>query len=63
MPVTQLQKQVLQVLAANRSQDSHFAGGVVLNAAENSARYSQDFNIFHEVEAEVARASDVDMAT
>lgn len=63
MPLTPLQKQVLQVLAANRSEDSHFAGGLVLHSLEDSARFSHDFDIFHEAEEEVARASDGDVAT
>ncbi|MBL9153206.1 MAG: hypothetical protein JNK37_12005 [Verrucomicrobiales bacterium] len=62
MPLTTLQKQVLRVLAVNRSEESHFAGGLVLNAPEDSARYSHDFDIFHEAESEVARASDRDVA-
>ncbi len=63
MPLTALQKRVLQILAANRSAESHFAGGLVLNAADNSPRYSHDFDIFHDAEAEVARASDLDFAS
>jgi hypothetical protein len=35
--------------------------GLVLNAGEDSPRYSHDFDIFHEAEAEVARASDLDV--
>lgn len=62
MPLTSLQKQVLQVLAANRSEESHFAGGLVLNATDDSPRYSHDFDIFHEADSEVARASDADFA-
>jgi len=61
MPLTALQKDVLAVLAANRSEESHFAGGVVLNAAEDSARYSHDFDIFHELAEEVTRASSRDV--
>ena len=49
MPLTALQKDVLALLAAHRSEESHFAGGAVLNAAEDSARYSHDFDIFHEL--------------
>jgi len=62
MPLTTLQKQVLRVLAANRSEESHFAGGLVLNSADDSPRFSHDFDIFHEAESEVARASDLDVA-
>jgi hypothetical protein len=61
MPLTSLQKDVLAVLAKNRSEESHFAGGIVLNAAENSARYSHDFDIFHELAEEVTRASTKDV--
>ena len=63
MPLTSLQKQVLQLLATQRSEASHFAGGLVLNATDDSARFSHDFDIFHEAEAEVARASETDLAT
>lgn len=61
MPLTTLQKDVLAILAAHRSEESHFAGGVVLNAAEDSARYSHDFGIFHELAEEVTRASSRDV--
>jgi len=57
MPLTSVQKDVMQVIAANRSEDSHFAGGLVLNPSENSPRHSNDFDIFHHAEEDVARAS------
>ncbi len=63
MPLTKFQKLVLAVLAANRSEESHFAGGLVLNVAEDSARFSHDFDIFHEEAAEVVRASEHDVAS
>ena len=62
MPLTSLQKDVLVILAANRTEESHFAGGVVLNAADDSVRFSHDFDIFHELAEEVARASNRDVA-
>lgn len=61
MPLTPLQKEILAVLAGNRSEESHFAGGMVLNAAEDSARFSHDFDIFHELAEEVSRASHRDV--
>ena len=61
MPLTALQKDALAVLARNRSEESHFAGGIVLNAADDSARFSHDFDIFHELAEEVARASNRDV--
>lgn len=62
MPLTPLQKAVLAVLARSRSEGSHFAGGIVLHADENSARYSRDFDIFHEAQSEVTRASEADVS-
>ena len=62
MPLTQFQRDVLAIISANRSDDSHFAGGVVINREETSIRYSKDFDIFHEAESEVARASNQDIA-
>ena len=61
MPLTAFQKEVLAVLAANRSEESHFAGGLVLNADERSPRFSHDFDIFHEAGEEVVRASNRDV--
>src|SRR3989442_1767730 len=61
MPLTALQKEVLAILAGNRSEESHFAGGVVINAADGSARFSHDFDIFHELAEEVTRASNRDV--
>src|ERR1051325_122968 len=63
MPLTALQKEVLKVLAANRSEESHFAGGLVLTAADDSPRFSHDFDIFHELAEEVTRASTQDVAS
>ena len=63
MPLSAFQKEVLAVLAANRSEESHFAGGIVLNAPDNSPRFSRDFDIFHEVAKEVVRASDHDVVS
>ena len=61
MPLTPLQKDVLAILAGNRSEESHFAGGIVLNVAADSARFSHDFDIFHELAEEVTRASNRDV--
>src|SRR6266487_4691983 len=61
MPLTAIQKDVLTVLAANRNEESHFAGGIVLHVADDSARLSHDFDIFHELAEEVTRASSLDV--
>jgi hypothetical protein len=54
MPLTPFQKEVMAVLAANRSEASHVAGGVVINAADDSARFSKDSDIFHQSVEELA---------
>ncbi len=41
MPLTALQKDVLAILAGNRSAESHFAGGIVLNAADDPAKLEE----------------------
>jgi hypothetical protein len=61
MPLSALQKDVLAVLARNRSEESHFAGGIVMHAGDDSARFSHDFDIFHELACEVTRASEFDV--
>ncbi len=38
MPLTDFQREVLAVIVANRSEESHFAGGLVLNATPESPR-------------------------
>lgn len=63
MPLTAIQREALAVIAGNRSADSHFAGGLVINSGDESPRYSHDFDIFHDAELEVARASDADVAS
>src|SRR2546421_6022923 len=42
MPLTRVQKEALAILASNRSAESHFAGEVVLNAPDDSARLSDE---------------------
>lgn len=62
MPLTEFQKGVLRLIAANRSVDSHIAGGLVLNASDDSPRFSQDVDIFHEAAEEVVRSSELDVS-
>jgi hypothetical protein len=63
MPLTSFQKDVLAVIRANRSEESHFAGGMVLNYDDNSSRFSRDFDIFHESANEVVVSSRKDVET
>lgn len=61
MPLTPFQKQILAILKDLRSEESHFAGGIVLNAKDDSPRFSRDFDIFHASAEAVAQASLVDV--
>jgi hypothetical protein len=62
MPLTDFQAEVLRVIAGNRSIGSHVAGGVALNAAPGSARFSEDIDLFHDAGEAVATASEQDCA-
>ncbi|HMO49951.1 MAG TPA: nucleotidyl transferase AbiEii/AbiGii toxin family protein [Kiritimatiellia bacterium] len=61
MPLTSFQKEVLTILRDNRSERSHFAGGLVLNAPDDSSRFSHDFDIFRESAEDVVRCSQRDV--
>ncbi len=63
MPLTSFQQEVLNTLVANRSETSHFAGGLVLHAPPESARYSRDFDLFHDAIEDLVRASEKDVAS
>lgn len=63
MPLTDFQREVLAVLSSLRSETSHFAGGLVLNAPDGSARYSRDFDLFHDTVEDLVAASERDVAT
>ncbi len=60
MPLTTIQKQVLFLLAANRSEDSHLAGAAGLHMSEKSPRRSADIDLFHDCEQAVAMAFKMD---
>jgi hypothetical protein len=61
MPLTNFQKEVIGVLVGNRSESSHVAGGLVLNAPEDSARYSHDFDFFHDAVEDLVVTSERDV--
>ncbi|MBF0628280.1 MAG: nucleotidyl transferase AbiEii/AbiGii toxin family protein [Magnetococcales bacterium] len=60
MPLTPLQRDVLRVLAAQRTPESYVAGGVALN--RTGPRYSEDIDIFQDSEAACAAAAEADHA-
>jgi hypothetical protein len=60
MPLTPFQKGVARLLIANRTPESHIAGGAVINRGETGLRYSDDLDIFHDVAASVAACAEAD---
>jgi len=61
VPLSPFQAKVAKLLAANRSPDSHLAGGAALHIAPNSLRYSNDLDYFHDSEERVAKAFEDDL--
>lgn len=62
MPLTKFQSKLAKLLATNRSEDSHLAGGAALHFQPNSIRYSQDLDYFHDSEMRVLQAFKLDQA-
>jgi hypothetical protein len=63
LPLTPFQRQVLRLLAGNRTPDSYLAGGTALHFSPRSRRYSKDLDFFHDSEERVASAFAQDAAT
>jgi hypothetical protein len=62
VPLTDFQRQLLAVLAAEPTADRYLAGGAALHFAPNSVRYSDALDFFHDSEDRVARAYAADKA-
>lgn len=60
MPLSQVQVDVLRLLASHRDPESYVAGSTPLN--RYAARYSGDIDVFHDREERVARAAQEDAA-
>jgi len=60
MPLTAFQRGVARLLAKHRNPESHVAGGAVLNRGQDSTRFSEDLDIFHDVAASVAASAEAD---
>ncbi len=61
MPLSDLQRKLLRLLAAHRDPESDVAGSSFL--VRDGARFSGDIDIFHDREDRVARAASEDVAT
>ena len=49
MPLTEFQRGVARVIAANRNPGSHIAGGAVINRGADGLRISDDLDIFNDM--------------
>ena len=61
MPLSNIQSEILRLLAAHRNPESYVAGAVPLN--RDGPRYSDDIDIFHDREESVAAAATADAAS
>ncbi len=62
MPLTELQRTILALLAQTRAPDSYLVGGAALHFTPNSVRYSNDLDFFHDSLQRVASAFSDDEA-
>ena len=63
MPLTRMHAELLALIAANRNPESYVAGATVLHIAEDTPRFSDDLDLFHDLEDSVARSAETDAAT
>jgi hypothetical protein len=61
VPLSNIQSEILRLLAAHRNPESYIAGAVPLN--RDGPRYSDDIDIFHDQEESVAAAAVADTAS
>jgi hypothetical protein len=61
LPLTNIQSDVLRLLASHRDSESYVAGATPLN--RNTTRYSSDIDVFHDREERVVEAAFKDAAT
>ncbi len=62
MPLTPLQIQILKTIAINRGQDSYIAGAIVQHIDNDSPRFSDDLDLFHDLQEKVAQCAEQDAA-
>ena len=63
MPLTEYQRCVLRLLAANRSPDSYVAGGTLVHQGDATPRDCIDIDLIHDPAASVVACAAVDIAT
>ena len=60
MPLTDIQREVFEVIRSLRSEDSYVAGATVIHREKDSARFSDDVDLFHDAVEQVGRAAERD---
>jgi Nucleotidyl transferase AbiEii toxin, Type IV TA system len=63
MPLSEIQCRVLKQIAANRNPASYLAGATVIHRAADTPRFSQDIDLFHDLEESIAQSAETDAAT
>jgi len=63
MPISLFQKQVLLALKSIRNPESYVAGGTAIQRAEDSLRYSNDIDFFHDTDEALTQAFSQDRQT
>ena len=61
MPITKFQSEVLNLIKKNRNPDSYVAGGVAINRTEDTNRYSNDIDFFHDTDEAVRISAEADI--
>ncbi|MDE2654274.1 MAG: nucleotidyl transferase AbiEii/AbiGii toxin family protein [Gemmatimonadota bacterium] len=56
MPLTDLQRELLALLASSRASDRYLAGGTALHLSSTSHRFSEDLDFFHDSAEAVAES-------
>ncbi len=63
MPLSEIQAEVLRLIAANRSEESYLAGATILHRGQDTPRFSQDIDLFHDGEDSILRNAEKDAET
>ena len=56
MPLTDLQRELLALLASSRASDRYLAGGTALHLSSTSRRFSEHLDFFHDSAEAVAES-------
>ena len=60
MPLTSAQAEILRHIASNRSPESYVAGATVLHRDADSPRFSDDIDLFHDLDDSIAQSAAAD---